>query len=176
MANLTLDDVIGIVVSKHSWRYLPNATGVGGHQHNLHRRALLTASHTTTLRVRFYELDPYDHVNHVNYLRYFETARVEFLSELGFGLDVLKESDTAVVVVELTARFRGQAKLHDMIEITTEVGEARGAISTWHQLMKLGDRVIAELDIRAAFTTLAGRARRIPPEFLERAGVLPASR
>jgi acyl-ACP thioesterase len=44
--------------------------------------------HTTSVKVRFYELDPYDHVNHTNYFAYFETARIEYLSELGWGLDL----------------------------------------------------------------------------------------
>ncbi|MPZ51145.1 MAG: YbgC/FadM family acyl-CoA thioesterase [Acidimicrobiia bacterium] len=133
----------------------------------------MSSSHTATVKVRFYELDPYDHVNHVNYLRYFETARVEFLSELGFGLDVMKDRDLAIVVVELHARFTGQAKLHDVIEVTTEVGEASGAVSTWHQRMTLDDDPIAEIDIKAAFTSLEGKARRIPPEFLEKVSPSP---
>ena len=36
-------------------------------------------AHRTTIRVRFYELDPYNHVNHSVYVSYFESARVEFV-------------------------------------------------------------------------------------------------
>ena len=60
--------------------------------------------HTTKLKVRFYELDPYDHVNHTNYFSYFETARIEYLTDQGWGLDVLKERGWQFVVVELKAR------------------------------------------------------------------------
>ncbi|HYJ25139.1 MAG TPA: acyl-CoA thioesterase, partial [Acidimicrobiia bacterium] len=43
--------------------------------------------HVSSVKVRFYELDPYDHVNHTNYFSYFETARIDYLTEMGWGLD-----------------------------------------------------------------------------------------
>src|SRR5690554_2209076 len=61
--------------------------------------------HTTSVKVRFYELDPYDHVNHTNYFSYFETARIEYLHEMGFGLVEMKEQGWQLVVVEAHARF-----------------------------------------------------------------------
>src|SRR5690606_12139078 len=60
---------------------------------------------TTSLKVRFYELDPYDHVNHTNYFSYFETARIEYLADMGWGLDVMKDQGWQLVVVEAHARF-----------------------------------------------------------------------
>ncbi|CAN5781889.1 thioesterase family protein [soil metagenome] len=128
-------------------------------------------THRTELRVRFYELDPYDHVNHTNYLAYFETARIEYLTDLGFGMDVLKRQGHQLVVVELAARFVSTAGLHDALTITTEVGEVGRATSTWHQEMWRGDELIATLDVKAAFTDLAGRPKRVPVDF--RAAALP---
>ncbi len=125
--------------------------------------------HHTELRVRFYELDPYDHVNHTNYLAYFETARIEYLTDLGWGMDVLKRLGHQLVVVELTARFVSTAGLNDTLTISTEVGEVGRVTSTWHQEMKRGTDLVATLDVKAAFTDLMGRPKRVPTDFKEAA-------
>lgn len=123
------------------------------------------AMHTTDVKVRFYELDPYGHVNHTNYLAYFEAARVEFLEEAGFGLLTMQERGWQIVVVELTARFQAAAGLNDILTIETRVGEVGRVSSTWHQTMTRNGDPVAEIDIKAAITDLEGRPRRMPPEF-----------
>lgn len=122
-------------------------------------------SHATEIRVRFYELDPYDHVNHTNYLAYFETARVEYLTDVGYGMDVMKERGFQIVVVELQARFLAAAGLRDVLIVTTSVLEIGRVTSTWSQEMTRGHQTIATLHVKAAFTDLSGRPRRVPEEF-----------
>lgn len=122
-------------------------------------------SHATEIRVRFYELDPYNHVNHTNYLAYFETARVEYLTDVGYGMDVMKERGFQIVVVELHARFLAAAGLRDVLIVTTSVLEIGRVTSTWSQEMTRGDQTIATLQVKAAFTDLSGRPRRVPEEF-----------
>ncbi|REK12625.1 MAG: acyl-CoA thioesterase [Actinobacteria bacterium] len=123
--------------------------------------------HTTTLKVRFYELDPYDHVNHTNYFSYFETARIEYLTEMGWGLDILKQNGQQFVVVEIKARFHAAARYGEELTIKTWIEDVGRVKSEWHQLMFRGDEVVADLAVVAAFTDLDGRPRRIPPEFVE---------
>lgn len=124
--------------------------------------------HTTSLKVRFYELDPYDHVNHTNYFSYFETARIEYLSEMGWGLDVLKARGWQLVVVEIKARFLVAARYGQELTIHTWVEEVGRVKSTWRQDMFRGDEQVARLEVTAAFTDLEGRPRRLPPEFAEK--------
>lgn len=123
------------------------------------------SSHATEIRVRFYELDPYNHVNHTNYLAYFETARVEYLTDVGYGMDVMKERGFQIVVVELQARFLAAAGLRDVLIVTTSVLEIGRVTSTWSQEMTRGNQTIATLQVKAAFTDLSGRPRRVPEEF-----------
>lgn len=123
--------------------------------------------HTTSLKVRFYELDPYDHVNHTNYFSYFETARIEYLADVGWGMDVMKEKGTQIVVVELQARFQAAAKFGEELTIHTWVADVARATSTWSQIITRGhDEVVAKLTVKAAFTDLEGRPRRVPDEFV----------
>lgn len=132
--------------------------------HGRHNGAV--AHHRTEIKVRFYELDPYNHVNHTNYLAYFETARIEYLTARGIGLDVLRERGWQLVVVELSARLKAAATLHEVLTVETWAGDVGRVTSTWHQLMTRDDDVIATLEVKAAFTDLTGRPTRIPDEFV----------
>lgn len=123
--------------------------------------------HTTSLKVRFYELDPYDHVNHTNYFGYFETARIEYLSDIGWGLDVLKERGLQFVVVEIHARFLSAATYGQELAINTWVDEVGRVRSTWQQRMSTDDVEVARLAVTFAATDLAGKPRRTPEAFLE---------
>ncbi len=123
--------------------------------------------HTTSLKVRFYELDPYDHVNHTNYFSYFETARIEYLTDMGWGLDYLKAQGWQLVVVELQARFLAAARYGEELTIHTWIQDAGRVRSTWRQTMLRGEEEVARLTVEAAFTDLQGRPRRIPEPFVE---------
>lgn len=121
--------------------------------------------HRTTFKVRFSDLDPYDHVNHAEYLRYFEAARIELLEEIGFGMDAMKEAGVQIVLVELTAHYLAPATLHDVLTVSTEVVEVRRTASRWHQEAHCDGRAVATLDVHAAFTDRAGRPCRAPDGF-----------
>ena len=118
--------------------------------------------HTTSVKVRFYELDPYDHVNHTNYFAYFETARVEYLAEMGWGLDVLKQRGLQFVVVEAHARFVSAATYGQELTIHTWVDQVGRVKSTWQQRMATDDVEVARLAVTFAATDLAGKPRRMP--------------
>lgn len=128
--------------------------------------------HSTSVKVRFYELDPYNHVNHTNYFAYFETARIEYLDEMGWGLDMIKEHGWQFVVVEITARFLAAARYGQELTIHTWVEDAGRVKSTWRQVMMRGDEEVARVLVSAAFTDLEGRPRRLPPEFVAQMGRL----
>lgn len=122
--------------------------------------------HTTSVKVRFYELDPYDHVNHTIYFSYFETARIDYLAEMGWGLHRLKEEGWQFVVVELNARFLAAARFGEELTIHTWIEEVGRVKSTWQQVMLRGEDTVARLTVSAAFTDLQGKPRRIPEDFI----------
>lgn len=120
-------------------------------------------SHTTSLVVRFSDLDPYNHVNHARFLSFFETARIELLEEMGFGMNAMLARGVQIVLTELEARFYAPAGLHDRIDITTRISEVRRATSRWEQEARRDGDLLVRLALTAAFTDLHGRPRR-PPE------------
>lgn len=120
---------------------------------------------TTTIDVRFYELDPYGHVNHGVYLNYFEVARAEMLQDIGFGLPALLERGVHVIVVEVAVKFRAPARAGDRLTVHTMPTEIRAASSRWHQRMLRGEELVATNDVRSALTDAAGRPMRVPADF-----------
>ncbi len=124
-------------------------------------------AHRTLLRVRFSDLDPYNHVNHARYLSFFETARVDLLDEMGFSMDRLAQMGLQIVLAEANIRYYTPARLGDEIEVVTAVREVRRASTRWSQSARVNADPVATLEIKAAFTNPEGRPRRTPRGFSE---------
>jgi len=124
-------------------------------------------AHSTVVRARFSDLDPYNHVNHARYLSYFEMARVDLLEELGFSMARLAEMGLQIVLVEASIRYYTPARLGDEVRITTRVREVRRASTRWSQRAEVGPDPVATLEIKAAFVDLDGTPRRTPEGFAE---------
>jgi acyl-CoA thioester hydrolase len=124
--------------------------------------------HRLALKVRFSELDPYNHVNHSVYVTYFEAARTEALAAVGLALDRLGADGHQIVVSELTVRYRVPAGPGDELVVETVVDEVRGASSIWSQTILRGDEVVATARLRAGFTDATGRPARIPADVRDR--------
>lgn len=131
--------------------------------------------HSMELVVRFADLDPYGHVNHARYLSFFESARIELLEEIGFGMMAMQAAGHQIVLVELSASFHAPAVLHDRLTIETEVVGITRATTTWRQRATRSGLPIASVDVKAAFTSLDGRPVRAPADFAEAARRFVAS-
>ena len=118
--------------------------------------------HRTEIRVRFYELDPYNHVNHSAYIQYFEVARIELLREIGWDLVEMKDQGLMIVVTDINTRFLASAGSGDELVVETEVIEVRRVTTRWRQRLLGGDQVLAVQELGAAVTNLAGRPVRFP--------------
>jgi acyl-CoA thioester hydrolase len=120
----------------------------------------------TTIDVRFYELDPYGHVNHGVYLNYFEVARIELLDAIGFGLPRLQQLGYHLLVVEATVRFRAPATAGDRLVIHSDLVDLRRASAVWHQRALRDEVLVAENEVRSAITDRDGRPCKAPPELM----------
>ncbi|MDJ0924865.1 MAG: thioesterase family protein [Acidimicrobiia bacterium] len=123
--------------------------------------------HRATLQVRFYELDPYEHVNHSVYIQYFEAARVQWLAEVGFPLSKLKAEGIQIVVVELHTRYLGSAGPADELTVETELTGLRRASMSFEQRIRRNDEVLVEQTISATCLGPTGRPIRVPKELVE---------
>ena len=121
-------------------------------------------SHETTFSVRFYELDPYGHVNHSVYVQYFEAARVEWLAAVGFPLEKLQEDGVQIVVAELNTRYLGSAGPADRLTVRSELAELRRASMRFEQEILCGERTLVQQSITVATISSAGRPIRVPAD------------
>ncbi len=129
---------------------------------------LTSVTHRFPIRVRFYELDPYSHVNHAVYVQYFEAARIELLRESGLTLQGMMDDGVMIVVTDIATRFIRSAEADDELVVETEVLEFKRVTSRWHQRLLRGGEVMVEQELGAAVTNLAGRPIRFPSEMVER--------
>lgn len=123
--------------------------------------------HQTTIKVRFYELDPYNHVNHAAFIQYFEVGRVELLDSVGFGLASLRDAGLHIVVTGITTRFLRSAGPGDELVVETGVGQINRASSQWRQRVLRGDLILATQTVDGAMTDVSGRPTRLPTELSE---------
>ncbi len=126
------------------------------------------APHRLELRVRFYELDPYGHVNHSVYVQYFEVGRVEALDGVGMGLDRLqRDLGMNLVVVDIATRFHQPARLGDQLAVESGLSAISRVKATWLQRITRGDDVIATQRLTSCALSAADRPTRFPAELVE---------
>ena len=130
--------------------------------------------HTTTLRVRFGELDPYRHVNHAVYISWFEAARTEALEDHGLGLGGLQDDGIQLVVTSIDVKYRRAAVAGDECTVETEIGEIRRASTIWHQLVMRGDEVLVSGQITIGICDARGRPMRPPEGLIEQLAAIGA--
>ena len=124
-------------------------------------------AHRFDLKVRFYELDPYGHLNHSAYVQFFETGRVELLEEVGLDLEPLAARGYRFVVNRIETSFDRPVRAGETITVETEVVEFRRASSVWRQRLLRGGEVVARQELRAAITNAEGRPVRVPTDVTE---------
>ncbi len=78
-------------------------------------------AHRLDIDVRFYELDPYNHVNHAVYIQYFETARIALLADAGYTLQGMMDDGVLILVTHIDTRFLKPAEGGDHLVVETEV-------------------------------------------------------
>ncbi|MFM2449972.1 MAG: tol-pal system-associated acyl-CoA thioesterase [Pseudomonadota bacterium] len=85
--------------------------------------------HHFDLRVYWEDTDAGGVVFFVNYLKFFERARTEWLRELGFSQETWRAMGSAFVVSNVQVRYLQPSRLDDLIHITTRVKNSGQAVS-----------------------------------------------
>ena len=120
--------------------------------------------HRHPVKVRFYELDPYGHLNHSVYVQLFETGRIELLEEAGIPLQVLEEQGYRFLVSRIETSFLRPVGAGTELVVETEVAEIRRASSIWRQRLLVGNEPVATQTVRIGVTDGRERPVRFPEE------------
>jgi len=122
--------------------------------------------HETPIAVRFYELDPYRHLNHSVYIQYFETGRIDLFRKMGWSLTQMADLGTQVVVARIETQFLAPGVENDELIVESWVEDVKRVSMRFGQRIMRGDEVLATQAVYGACTNVEGRPKRIPDELM----------
>ncbi|MCU5772004.1 YbgC/FadM family acyl-CoA thioesterase [Erwiniaceae bacterium BAC15a-03b] len=95
----------------------------------------------TTIKVRGYHLDVYQHVNNARYLEFLEEARWDWL-ERKQAFSWMAERQMGFVVVNVNINYRRPAVLGDVLTIDSQLQQLNGKSGVLNQNVLLPDGTV----------------------------------
>lgn len=131
---------------------------------------LTAAGHRLNQRVYYEDTDFSGFVYHARYLHFMERGRTDFLRLLGVEQGAMAggEGATVFVVRAMQIAFRAPARMDDVLTVTTEPAEIRGARLKLMQTVRRGTVTLIEASVDVAIVDAAGRPRRMPADLREK--------
>jgi tol-pal system-associated acyl-CoA thioesterase len=119
------------------------------------------------LRVYIEDTDAGGIVFYVNYLKFMERSRTEFMRHIGLPRAEIFNADMMFVVSRVGIDYRQPARLDDELEATARLTAIRGASLTLAQAVRRADETLVEADVELVCVRPATLApRRIPRDML----------
>ncbi len=119
------------------------------------------------VRVYIEDTDAGGIVYHVNYLKFMERARTEFMRSLGFDRQVIFNSELMFVVRDVNVSYLEPARLDDELQVTARLVDSGAAYILLLQSVRRGDDVLAEGEVRIVCVDQRKLIpRRMPAELL----------
>lgn len=100
------------------------------------------------LRVYIEDTDAGGIVYYVNYLKFMERARTEYMRSLGFDRDFIFNSELMFVVHDLSLKYHQPARLDDELQATARPVRNGAAYILLAQSVRRGDTVLAEGEVK----------------------------
>lgn len=113
----------------------------------------------TTIKVRGYHLDVYQHVNNARYLEFLEEARWQWLEEVE-AFHWLLEQKLAFVVVNININYRRPAVLGDVLAIESEITQLNGRSGIIAQRVMLAGQETVVADAALTFVCIDLRTQK----------------
>ncbi|MFQ3350249.1 MAG: acyl-CoA thioester hydrolase [Candidatus Arcticimaribacter sp.] len=119
------------------------------------------------LLVRYGETDQMGVVHHSNYLRYFEVARLEWLSALGVSYASMEKEGLIMPVIDIKATYKTPALFDDSLTIYVFLSELpRVKIIFLYEIKNQKDEIVCTGETTLAFLNAKTRKLvRCPEEF-----------
>ena len=131
--------------------------------------AAVSKEFSLPLRVYIEDTDAGGIVYYVNYLKFMERARTEYMRSLGFGKNFVFNHDLMFVVKNVQIDYRQAAQLDDELAATATVTRLGGASMVLRQSVTRGKQVLATASVKIASVDRHNlKPVRMPPELVER--------
>lgn len=104
-----------------------------------------------TLPIRIYieDTDAAGIVYYVNYLKFMERARTEYLRDIGFGHYLLTE-DYLFVVRKVDIRYKQPARMDDLLKVSAQIIKVGKASLQFKQTLERNDAILCEATVDIA--------------------------
>lgn len=102
------------------------------------------------IRVYIEDTDAGGIVYYVNYLKYMERARTEFMRSLGYDKPAMPQQGLLLVVHSAEIQYRRSARLDDALRVTASVGKLGRAAVTFEQKVYRGNEIICASVVKVA--------------------------
>jgi acyl-CoA thioester hydrolase len=122
-------------------------------------------------RVRFGDLDAMQHMNNVEFLRFFETARIAWIESITPAHDPTRPEAFGFIFAECHIRYRSPAHYKEDIRTWIRPAELkRSSLRMDFEMRAEGDdRLVADgWGVLVGYDYAAGRAQPIPDAFRQR--------
>ena len=122
---------------------------------------------STTLEVRWRDIDALGHVNNAVYFTYLEQARGHYLREL--GLISSRADDAGFILAEASCQYRSPLKLAERVTIYARVCELRNTSFIFEYRVEAEDGRLAAMarSVQVCYDYRAKRPIPIPTEWRE---------
>ncbi len=124
------------------------------------------AEYNFPVRVYIEDTDGGGIVYYVNYLKFMERARTEFLRHLGFDHYLHTGEDFMFVVRSANVRYSRPARMDDALLVSAQLQSLGRASLTFRQEVRRGDAVLCTADVDIACVKRSDLKPRALPEQL----------
>lgn len=105
-------------------------------------RDIMETIKTYTHKVQYYETDAMAIVHHSNYIRWFEEARIEVLTEVGLPYAKMEERGILIPVLGASCEYRQAVKFGESVLIDTQITKFNGLKFTVSYQVYSEDRTV----------------------------------
>lgn len=118
------------------------------------------------VRVRYSDTDQMGYMHHSNYLRFFEIARLEWLSSLGISYKEMEQSGIWLPVVAASVQYKSPAYFDDELRVKVLLdAPPRASLLFSYEVYNQEKALISIGQTKLAFLNGAtGRPRRCPDD------------
>lgn len=124
--------------------------------------------HTTHYQVYLEDTDMMGIVYHANYLRFFERARTDALSDYGFSLTQMANDDTYFAIRTLSIVYYAPARLGERLAIATKLKpEGKTRVIFSQSMCDSQDNRIASLEVDVVCVNGKIKPKRLPSKMIK---------
>lgn len=122
---------------------------------------------TMKIRVNYYDTDQMGYVHHSNYVKYYESARIDLMRKIGVPYSEIEKTGIMLPVIDLQIKYIRPAFFEDVLMIKTTLEKVTSVrVVFTYQMFNESDELLNEGTTTLAFVSKETRKLCDPPKDL----------